>query len=50
MNWRPQMDRALALAALGAGTTSPNPMVGAVVLDAAGQSVFGAIDQAVKIV
>ena len=30
------MQRALALAALGAGRTSPNPLVGAVVLDAAG--------------
>ena len=39
MNWRPQMDRALALAALGAGTTSPNPMVGALVLDQDGQLV-----------
>jgi len=39
MNWRPQMDRALALAALGAGTTSPNPMVGALVLDRDGQLV-----------
>ena len=39
MNWRPQMERALALAALGAGTTSPNPMVGALVLDQDGQLV-----------
>jgi diaminohydroxyphosphoribosylaminopyrimidine deaminase/5-amino-6-(5-phosphoribosylamino)uracil reductase len=39
MNWRPLMDRALALAALGAGTTSPNPMVGALVLDQDGQLV-----------
>ncbi|KKZ11610.1 MAG: 5-amino-6-(5-phosphoribosylamino)uracil reductase [Candidatus Synechococcus spongiarum SP3] len=31
------MERALALAALGRLTTSPNPMVGAVVLDADGQ-------------
>ncbi|MEB3335412.1 MAG: bifunctional diaminohydroxyphosphoribosylaminopyrimidine deaminase/5-amino-6-(5-phosphoribosylamino)uracil reductase RibD, partial [Cyanobacteriota bacterium] len=30
------MDRALALASLGEGRTSPNPLVGAVVLDAAG--------------
>jgi len=30
------MQRALQLAALGAGRTSPNPLVGAVVLDAAG--------------
>jgi len=33
------MERALQLAALGAGRTSPNPLVGAVVLDAAGQLV-----------
>ncbi len=33
------MRRALQLAALGAGRTSPNPLVGAVVLDAAGQLV-----------
>ena len=33
------MERALALAALGQGTTSPNPVVGAVVLDAHGQLV-----------
>lgn len=33
------MERALALAALGRWTTSPNPMVGAVVLDAHGQLV-----------
>ncbi len=31
------MDRALALATAGLGTTSPNPCVGAVVLDPAGQ-------------
>ena len=31
------MDRALALAAAGLGDTSPNPSVGAVILDAAGQ-------------
>ncbi|ATL26212.1 bifunctional diaminohydroxyphosphoribosylaminopyrimidine deaminase/5-amino-6-(5-phosphoribosylamino)uracil reductase RibD [Streptomyces formicae] len=31
--------RALALAALGIGTTSPNPVVGCVVLDAAGETV-----------
>ena len=37
--WRPWMRRALQLAALGSGRTSPNPMVGAVVLDAAGQLV-----------
>ncbi|MEY3735959.1 MAG: Riboflavin biosynthesis protein RibD : Diaminohydroxyphosphoribosylaminopyrimidine [Cyanobacteriota bacterium] len=37
--WRPWMERALQLAALGQGRTSPNPMVGAVVLDAAGQLV-----------
>jgi diaminohydroxyphosphoribosylaminopyrimidine deaminase/5-amino-6-(5-phosphoribosylamino)uracil reductase len=34
--WLPWMRRALQLAALGQGRTSPNPMVGAVVLDAAG--------------
>ena len=33
------MERALQLAALGRGRTSPNPLVGAVVLDAAGQLV-----------
>lgn len=33
------MRRALQLAALGAGRTSPNPLVGAVVLDAAGRLV-----------
>ena len=37
--WLPWMRRALALAALGAGRTSPNPLVGAVVLDAQGQLV-----------
>ena len=37
--WRPWMERALQLAALGAGRTSPNPLVGAVVLDAAGHLV-----------
>ncbi len=37
--WRPWMQRALQLAALGAGRTSPNPLVGAVVLDAADQLV-----------
>ena len=37
--WRPWMQRALQLAALGSGRTSPNPMVGAVVLDADGQLV-----------
>ena len=37
--WRRWMARALQLAALGQGRTSPNPMVGAVVLDAAGQLV-----------
>ena len=35
--WRPWMQRALQLAALGSGRTSPNPLVGCVVLDAAGQ-------------
>ena len=34
--WLPWMRRALQLAELGQGRTSPNPMVGAVVLDAAG--------------
>ena len=34
--WLPWMRRALQLAALGAGRTSPNPLVGAVVLDAEG--------------
>ena len=37
--WLPWMRRALALAALGEGCTSPNPLVGAVVLDAAGELV-----------
>jgi len=37
--WLPWMRRALALAALGEGRTSPNPLVGAVVLDAACQLV-----------
>ncbi len=37
--WLGLMRRALALAALGAGRTSPNPMVGALVLDASGQLV-----------
>ena len=37
--WRPWMQRALQLAALGAGRTSPNPLVGCVVLDADGQLV-----------
>ena len=37
--WRPWMRRALQLAALGSGRTSPNPLVGAVVLDAGGQLV-----------
>ncbi|MFO7628029.1 MAG: bifunctional diaminohydroxyphosphoribosylaminopyrimidine deaminase/5-amino-6-(5-phosphoribosylamino)uracil reductase RibD, partial [Prochlorococcaceae cyanobacterium] len=37
--WRPWMERALQLAALGAGRTSPNPLVGAVVLDAEDQLV-----------
>ncbi|MCX5948921.1 MAG: bifunctional diaminohydroxyphosphoribosylaminopyrimidine deaminase/5-amino-6-(5-phosphoribosylamino)uracil reductase RibD [Cyanobacteria bacterium] len=37
--WLPWMRRALQLAALGAGRTSPNPLVGAVVLDAEGQLV-----------
>ncbi|MFM7312537.1 MAG: bifunctional diaminohydroxyphosphoribosylaminopyrimidine deaminase/5-amino-6-(5-phosphoribosylamino)uracil reductase RibD [Cyanobium sp.] len=34
--WTPWMRRALQLAALAEGCTSPNPLVGAVVLDAAG--------------
>ncbi len=34
--WNRWMDRALRLASLGEGRTSPNPLVGAVVLDAAG--------------
>ena len=33
------MQRALQLAELGAGRTSPNPLVGAVVLDAGGSLV-----------
>ena len=37
--WRPWMQRALQLAALGQGRTSPNPMVGCVVLDSSGQLV-----------
>ncbi|MFM7269145.1 MAG: bifunctional diaminohydroxyphosphoribosylaminopyrimidine deaminase/5-amino-6-(5-phosphoribosylamino)uracil reductase RibD [Cyanobium sp.] len=37
--WIPWMRRALALAALGEGRTSPNPVVGAVVLDGAGMLV-----------
>jgi len=37
--WLPWMRRALQLAALGQGRTSPNPMVGAVVLDATGELV-----------
>jgi diaminohydroxyphosphoribosylaminopyrimidine deaminase/5-amino-6-(5-phosphoribosylamino)uracil reductase len=35
-SWSRWMDRALALAALGEGRTSPNPLVGAVVLDREG--------------
>jgi diaminohydroxyphosphoribosylaminopyrimidine deaminase/5-amino-6-(5-phosphoribosylamino)uracil reductase len=38
-NWIPWMRRALQLAELGRGRTSPNPLVGAVVLDGAGQLV-----------
>ena len=34
--WRPWMQRALQLASLGSGSTSPNPLVGCVVLDATG--------------
>lgn len=37
--WQPWMARALQLAALAQGRTSPNPLVGAVVLDADGQLV-----------
>jgi len=37
--WRPWMQRALQLAALGQARTSPNPMVGCVVLDSSGQLV-----------
>jgi diaminohydroxyphosphoribosylaminopyrimidine deaminase/5-amino-6-(5-phosphoribosylamino)uracil reductase len=37
--WQPWMARALQLAALAVGRTSPNPLVGAVVLDADGQLV-----------
>ncbi len=37
--WLPWMRRALQLAALGAGRTSPNPLVGCVVLDGSGQLV-----------
>ncbi|WP_392351865.1 bifunctional diaminohydroxyphosphoribosylaminopyrimidine deaminase/5-amino-6-(5-phosphoribosylamino)uracil reductase RibD [Parasynechococcus sp.] len=37
--WTRWMHRALALAALADGSTSPNPLVGAVVLDASGQLV-----------
>jgi diaminohydroxyphosphoribosylaminopyrimidine deaminase/5-amino-6-(5-phosphoribosylamino)uracil reductase len=37
--WLAWMRRALQLAALGEGRTSPNPMVGCVVLDAAGELV-----------
>ena len=37
--WLPWMQRALQLAELGAGRTSPNPLVGAVVLDAGGSLV-----------
>lgn len=38
-DWRHWMQRALQLAALGEGRTSPNPLVGCVVLDAAGHLV-----------
>jgi len=37
--WRPWMQRALQLAALGSGRTSPNPMVGCVILSAGGELV-----------
>lgn len=37
--WHNWMERALQLAALAEGRTSPNPLVGAVVLDASGQLV-----------
>ena len=43
--WRPWMQRALQLAALGSGRTSPNPLVGCVVLDANGQLVGEAFHQ-----
>ena len=36
IQWVPWMERALALAVLGQGRTSPNPMVGALVLDRQG--------------
>jgi diaminohydroxyphosphoribosylaminopyrimidine deaminase/5-amino-6-(5-phosphoribosylamino)uracil reductase len=39
LQWLPWMRRTLQLAALGAGRTSPNPLVGAVVLDRHGQLV-----------
>jgi len=35
--WEPLMHRALSLAALAQGVTSPNPLVGALVLDAGGR-------------
>ncbi len=38
-HWLPWMRRALQLASLGRGRTSPNPLVGAVVLDATGDLV-----------
>ena len=38
-DWSRWMDRALQLAALGEGCTSPNPLVGAVVLDGSGELV-----------
>ncbi len=39
IQWVPWMERALALAVLGQGRTSPNPMVGALVLDRQGRLV-----------
>jgi diaminohydroxyphosphoribosylaminopyrimidine deaminase/5-amino-6-(5-phosphoribosylamino)uracil reductase len=38
-SWRPWMQRALQLAALGSGRTSPNPLVGCVILDSSSQLV-----------
>ena len=38
MDWTPTMDRALELAARGAGAVSPNPMVGAVLLGPDGET------------
>ena len=38
MDWGPTMDRALALAARGAGAVSPNPLVGAVLVGPDGET------------